>query len=52
MHQLSSGDKVGNLWHDKSFDRLRNLPAILKCAVFVTVIIRGLRSVDYSRSMQ
>ena len=26
------------LWHDKHFDRLRNLPAILKCAVFVTTI--------------
>ena len=24
------------LWHNKSFDRLRNLPAILKYVVFVT----------------
>ena len=24
-----------NLWHDKSFDRLRNLPAILKCVVLL-----------------
>ena len=31
MHHLSI-----YLWHDKSFDRLRNLPAILKCVVFVT----------------
>ena len=30
------GRYVGNLWHDKSFDRLNNLPAIMKCVVFVT----------------
>ena len=36
MHQLSSGDYVGNHWHDKSFDGLRNLPASLKYVVFVT----------------
>ena len=27
---------MGALWHDKGFDRLRNLPAILKKIVFVT----------------
>jgi len=26
---------VGNLWHDKSFGRVRNLTANLKCVVFV-----------------
>ena len=25
-----------NLWRDKTFDLLRNLPAILKCVVFIT----------------
>ena len=27
---------MGNLWYDESFDWLRNLPANLKCVVFVT----------------
>ena len=36
MHKISSGDMCGTFWHDKSFDWLRNRPAILKYVVFVT----------------
>ena len=51
MHQLSSGDTWGTFGmlrlggnpeeeeDEKSFDHLGNLPAILKCVVFVTTFV-------------